>query len=399
MRSHSLLISLSVVLCAAGGARSLDAQEPTFPRGFDEVMTLYTVGLGPFSRVVTTSSTEAQAYFNQGIQLMYAFTPLDAARSFREAEKMDPECAMCFWGEAWTWGPYLNGGMGRDDASRAHAAIQRAQELAGDASPVERAMIEALATRYAPVHDQDERRRLDRVYADAMAELWADYPRDLDIGTLYGESLMLLQPRRGNWDIENPEIQKIHRVLEEVLRQDLLHPGACHLYIHATESTTRPDKAEACADYLGSSIPGASHINHMPSHTYNEVGRWADGVRANLRAWHSDQKASVGEGFAIYPSHNLHMLLEVGDSEEAEAVYRAALADHPHNGWALFGLREALREQGRHAEADAVDIEFQAAWARSDSWIRASASDPVGRPASKRVVPGRATRNQVTLMI
>jgi len=98
-------------------------------------------------------------------------------------------------------------------------------------------------------------------------------------------------------------------VLEQVLSKDVHHPGACHLYVHATESTVVPGRAEACAEFLGHSIPGASHINHMPSHTWNKVGRWGDSVRANLEAWHSDLKAAIGEGFAIYPEHNLHMLL------------------------------------------------------------------------------------------
>jgi tetratricopeptide (TPR) repeat protein len=97
-------------------------------------------------------------------------------------------------------------------------------------------------------------------------------------------------------------------VFEQVLAKDIHHPGACHLYIHATEATKVPGKAEACAAFLGSSIPGASHINHMPSHTYNRIGRWGDAVQANIDAWHSDQKAAIGEGFAIYPEHNLHML-------------------------------------------------------------------------------------------
>ena len=105
-------------------------------------------------------------------------------------------------------------------------------------------------------------------------------------------------------------------------------PGACHLYIHSTESTTQPNKAEACADFLGGSIPGASHINHMPSHTYNQVGRWGDGVRANQRAWHSDQAAEYGEGFAIYTSHNLHMLLFAASNDGQGAVAIQAGADY-----------------------------------------------------------------------
>ena len=117
-------------------------------------------------------------------------------------------------------------------------------------------------------------------------------------------------------------------MLESVLAKDKKHPGACHLYVHATESTVRPDLAVACAEYLGKTIPGASHINHMPSHTWNEVGRWGDSVRANLDAWHSDQKADAGEGFAIYPDHNLHMLLYAASMDGQGAVATQAGRDY-----------------------------------------------------------------------
>jgi tetratricopeptide (TPR) repeat protein len=520
-----------VLLCST--AFPTRAQEARYPDSFSEAMPLFGKGLGSFGRSITTASPAAQAYFDQGLQLLYAFTPQDAARSFREAWRADPECAICYLGEAWAWGPYLNGPMGPDDAPRAHAAITKALEHSGSASPVERAIIEAMAVRYTPTHDAGTRRSLDEAWASAIAEVFAEHPEDLDVGTLYGESLMLLEPRRGSWPIDKPEVRLIHEVLESVLAQDLTHPGACHLYIHSTESTVRPEKAEACADHLGGSIPGASHINHMPSHTYNRVGRWGDAVRANIQAWHSDLMAEYGEGFAIYPQHNLHMLLfaasmdgqgaiaiqagkdygklmpdgqfyhalalvrfgrfdevvelegppegpifrglwdfaqgyahlrrgdaataqsllervrtaaietpddvvfrghaasqllgvtggilqaeilraegriegaitalegaveledalrfdepeplnfsarhwlgdallEAGRAVEAESVFRAALADHPRNGWSLFGLEQALRAQGRQDEASAVHADFQAAWARSDAYIRAS---------------------------
>ena len=508
------------------------AQEVEYPAGFDEEATYYAEALGPLTRPITTSSPEAQKFFDQGVQMMYAFTPLRAARSFRQAQREDPNCAMCFWGEAWAWGPYLNGGMGGDDAPRAHENIMRAKELAGQyANEVERALIEAMAVRYAPEHDRESRRKMDEEYARAMAEVYQRFPDDVEVGTLYGESLMLLEPRRGRWDIEKPAVQKIHAVLEATLAIDIKHPGACHLYVHATEPTVVPEKAEACADHLGASIPGASHIQHMPSHTYNRVGRWGDAVRANLDAWHSDQRAAHDIAWAIYPSHNLHMLLfaasmdgqgavavqagrdygktvasgnfyeamtllrfgrfdeilelddppdrgiqrgfwdfsrgyaylrrddvhrarfylekvklaaettsgafrmhsaadllgvvagilegeilradgrneeavelleaaiEVEDGlrydepeplnfsarhwlgdlllemeryEEAEAVFEAALEDHPMNGWSLFGLEAALRAQDRSAEADRVNELFRKAWARSDTWIAAA---------------------------
>jgi len=314
------------LLCARAVAQDVP---PSYPDSFREPMPIYRAGLGALTRPITTQSAEAQRYFDQGLQLLYAFTPRDAARSFREAQRRDSSCAMCWLGEAWAWGPYLNGQMSSEDAPRAYAAMRRASALAErSASAVERDLIRTMAVRYAPSHQADQRKRLDTAYARALAALWARYPRDLEVGTLYAESLMLLEPRRGIWEIQRPEIQRIHRVLEEVLTLDITHPGACHLYVHATESTTRPGKAEACAEYLGLSIPGASHINHMPSHTFNRVGRWGESVRANLRAWHSDQRAEIGEGFAIYPSHNLHMLLFAASYDGQGAVAMQAAADY-----------------------------------------------------------------------
>ncbi len=308
-----------------------DAQSPEYPPDFEETMPLHHdgKGLGPFSRAVTTTSAEAQLYFDQGMQLLYAFDPGSAARSFREAWKRDPDCAMCYFGEAWAWGPYLNGPMTAPDAPRAYVAIRKAAELADDhATPVEKALIEAMLVRYEAEHDADRRRELDERWADAINEVYGEYPHDLDAGFLAGESLMLLQPRRGRWDHTDPGVQRIHRVLESVLDQDLTHPGACHLYIHATEPTDVPGMAEGCADHLGQAIPGASHIQHMPSHTYNRIGRWGDAVRANTQAWHSDLKAEHGEGFAIYPSHNLHMLLFAASNDGQGAVAIQAGRDY-----------------------------------------------------------------------
>ncbi len=307
-RRRSAFLLTLLVLPSMTSAQQ--ATRPPDPHSFAKPMPLHEVGLGIYQRSISTTSEEAQAYFTQGVQLLFSFTPEDAARSFREAQKLDSTCVMCYWGEAIAWGPYLNGDMGRDDAPRAFFTTERARHFAQTAgTPVERALVEALASRYTSVHDPETREQLDSAYARAMESVWEQHPRDLDVGTFYAEALMLLEARRGTWDISKPSVQRIHAILEHVLASDITHPGACHLYIHATESTALPGKAEACADHLGHAIPGASHINHMPSHTFNRVGRWADAVRANLDAWHSDQKAEIGEGFAIYPSHNLHMLL------------------------------------------------------------------------------------------
>ena len=331
MSRYALALLTCVALTPAAVGAQDHGHEASLPPDFDEPMPLHHDGrgLGPFSRAVTTDSPEAQLYFDQGVQLLYAFDPVAAARSFREAWARDPECAMCYFGEAWAWGPYLNGPMTADDAPRAHAAIQKALELAdGNTAPVERALIEAMAVRYEPTWNEDRRAELDRVWAEAIGEVYRTHPKDLDAGFLAGEALMLLQPRRGLWDIEDPEIQEIHQVLESVLEQDIRHPGVCHLYIHATEPTSEPGKAEACAEHLGASIPGASHIQHMPSHTFNRIGRWGDAVRGNMDAWHSDLKAAYGEGFAIYPSHNLHMLLFAASNDGQGAIAIQAARDY-----------------------------------------------------------------------
>jgi len=324
-----MLLATLALFGLVGDADSQDRGAVDLPDSFDEPMALFSVGLGPLSRTVTTDVGEAQAFFDQGLQLMYSFTLEDAARSFREAQIRDPNCAMCYWGEAWAWGPYMNGRMNSDDLSRAQAAIRKAKELAGNrASRVERGLIETMAIRYEGRTDPTPQIEVDTTYAEAMADLYEAHPSDLDVGFLYAESLMLLEPRRDRWDIRRDEILRIHGILEDVLARDIRHPGSCHLYIHATESTTQPNKAEACADYLGSEIPGASHINHMPSHTYNRVGRWAEAVRSNIQAWHSDLAAEYGEGFAIYPSHNLHMLLFAASMDGQGAVAMQAGADY-----------------------------------------------------------------------
>ena len=303
--------------------------EPALPESFDDPIPLHTSALGAFTRPISSSSAEAQRYFDQGFQLMYAFAKVDAARSFREAQRRDPHCAICYWGEAWAWGSYLNGPMRADEAPHAWAAIRKALRLAPEhASPVERAFIEAMAVRYVEDFDPEQRVEQDRAYAEAMRQVAERYPDDPDAATLYADALFLLEPRRGTRDLDDPNVRRLHGVLEAVLAVDLRHPGACHLYVHATESTVRPEKAAACAEHLGGAIPGASHINHMPSHTWNEIGRWGDSVRANLRAWHSDQKAETGEGLAIYPSHNLHMLLFAASMDGQGAVAIQAGKDY-----------------------------------------------------------------------
>ena len=328
----SCLSRHAVILAAAGlclvAAVAARAQQPrSLYDRYTEPIQIFEVGLGTFTKPMSSTNKEAQAFFDQGFQMMYSFAKPEAVRSFREAWKRDLECAICYWGEGWAWGWYLNAPMTAEESPYAYAAAQKALSLKSRATPKERALIDALAVRYVEKFDGATRIEQDRAYAEAMQKVSLQYPDDLEIATLYADALFLLEPRRGTRDVNDPNVRRLHLVLEAILR-DVQHPGACHLYVHATESTIVPSRAEACAEFLGRSIPGASHINHMPSHTWNEIGRWGDSVRANLEAWHSDQKAAIGQGFAIYPEHNLHMLLYAASYDGQGAIAMRAGKDY-----------------------------------------------------------------------
>ena len=351
---------LALAACAAaptGGDGShaghgMDGGEDT--GSFLAPIPLYPEMTGDLTRPITTGSETAQAYFDQGLQLRYAYAVDAAARSFREAWKADPDCAICYWGEAWALGSYLNGAKSRAKAPYALAAAREALARSDRASPVERALIEAIQVWHVEDYDPATRRAEDRAFADAMADVYARYPDDLDVAAVYAGALFLLEPRRGTRDLDDPDVIRLHRVLEGALAQDIEHPGACHLYIHATESTVRPGLAEPCAEQLGSAIPGASHLNHMPSHTFNEIGRWGDSVEANTQAWHSDLKAAAGKGVAIYEWHNLHMLLYAASFDGQGAVATQAGKDYAKlTGNTMYQVLTLLRF-GRFDEIPAI---------------------------------------------
>lgn len=322
-RRRSLCFCLSLIALSI----PIEAQDVTYPESFDEEQPLFGEALGNHTWDITTDSEEAQAYFTQGLNFMYAFTPEDAAHAFREAQERDPDCAMCYWGEAWAWGPYLNSRMRESNNPRAWAAISTAREKARNATRMEQDLINAMSQRYTEEWPEDGRAHLDSAYARAMEAVYQRYPNHNDVGTLTGEALMLLNPW-GGVDVNDPYVANVHGLLQGILARDIRHPGACHLFIHATEITVVPHLAEPCAAYLGNEIPGASHINHMPSHTFNRVGRWGESVRANIQAWHSDLKSEIGEGFAIYPTHNLHMLLFAASYDGQSGIANQAARDY-----------------------------------------------------------------------
>jgi tetratricopeptide (TPR) repeat protein len=274
-------------------------------------------GLGSLSYKITTSSAQAQAYFDQGLRLAYAFNHAEAQRAFRKAQKLDPQCAMCFWGEALVLGPNINLPMQDDAVAPAFTATEVARALAANATPREQALIAALAPRYTQ-DPKAERAPLDAAYAEAMGKVAAEFPDDNEIAVLYAESVMDLSPWN-YWQPDgrepNPQSVAIVPTLERVLARDPNHAGAIHYYIHAVEASDRPQRAEPYADRLRGAIPGAGHLVHMPSHIYYRVGRYLDALADNKTAVAVDEKyltatnAPMGVYRLGYYPHNVHFVM------------------------------------------------------------------------------------------
>ena len=286
-------------------------------------------GLGAHRHKIATRNARTQLLFDQGVNLMFGFNHAEAIRSFREAARLDPHCAMCWWGVALALGPNINLSMPDDAIKPAWQAMQNALALKRYASAEERGWIDALAERYSSDPKAD-RARMDETYAQAMGDLWKKYPNDLDAGTFYAEAMMDTQP----WDYwQNDGVTPkghaaaIVATLEGIIKREPKHPGALHLYIHAVEASTTPERAEAAADRLEKLMPGAGHVVHMPSHIYYRVGRYRDAAHVNELAALVDEKyiaACRAQGYYPlgYYGHNIHFLWT---SSEMQGRYQAAI--------------------------------------------------------------------------
>jgi len=264
---------------------------------------------------ITTSVPEVQDYFNQGLMLAYGFNHAEAARSFYQATRLDPTCAMAYWGYAYVLGPNYNAGMEEDNFQRAWAASDKAKQLAANCTPKEKALIDALTARYAKVPPAN-RAPLDIAFAAAMKKVYTQFPTDPDIGALYAEAQMDLHP----WDLYEKKTKvpkawtpELVAVLENLLKKNPRHPGAHHMYIHVQEASATPEKAMASAALLDSLVPGAGHLLHMPSHIYINTGDYHLGSLSNVFSVESDSTymtncyAQGAYPLAYFP-HNYHFL-------------------------------------------------------------------------------------------
>lgn len=277
-------------------------------------------GMGAFHMPITTRDTDAQRYFDQGMVLAFGFNHAESIRSFRAAQTLDSDCAMCFWGEALATGPNINvtnngkAVMTPEERASARAAIDHALTLVDGVTSKERSWILALDKRYDGQRETP-RDPLDRAWADALADMVGAYPDDMTVASVYAEALMNTMP----WDYwgpsgeAKPDTQAVIKSLERVMAAEPEHPLALHLYIHALEASSNAQKAEGAADALANLVPGSGHLVHMPSHIYFRVGRYQDAALANIRAADIDE-AYIAEcnaqGFypALYYPHNIHFL-------------------------------------------------------------------------------------------
>ena len=304
-KPSGLVLASQLLIAAANGAPTNDAAP----------IPLYAdLANSPFP--VTTDSSKARRYFSQGLLLNYGFNHSGAVRSFRQAQRLDPGCAMCWWGEALALGPNINAPMDDRDRDAALVAMDRAMALRSGASPLERALIEAVATRYSRDPAAD-RAALDAAYADAMLQVARQFPADDDVAVLAAEAAMDTTP----WNYWEPDRKtpiglsgEALRLVETVLARNPSHVQAAHLAIHLLEASD-PQRAERAADRLANPItPSAAHLVHMPGHIFYARGSYADSIRVNVAAARADEAylRTAGDNglvrYGYYP-HNIHFIV------------------------------------------------------------------------------------------
>jgi len=319
-------LPLLALFCLCAVAQDHAAHPQTHP------VTLV-AGLGDLHHPVSTRNPQAQQFFDQGLRFIYCFNHDEAARSFQHAAELDPNLAMAYWGVAEAVGPNYNDPADPDRYKHAHDAVQKAVDRSAGASPSEQAYIQALAKRF-PADQVSDLKKAAEDYRDAMRQVVASFPDDLDAATLFAEAGMNLHPW-GLWHLDGtPEAgtDEIVATLESVMKRDPNHLGAIHYYIHAVEASNNPERALAGANKLAALAPGAGHIVHMPAHVYIRTGDYDAAVKTNQKAAEIDRayiKATGARGIypMMYYSHNLHFVAMCGamNGSYAEARKNADL--------------------------------------------------------------------------
>jgi len=307
-----------------------------------------------------TVNDAARPYFEQGVGLLDGFNHFEAIRAFGAAQALDPECALCFWAEAYALGPNINDTMDPANNARALETARRAQELSAGASEVERALIEAIQTRYAADAPPD-RSGLDAAYSEAMQSVADRFPDNDQVQALAAEAIMDAQPwdywEQGGRTPKGDARQALKR-LETVLARNPDQVLAIHLYIHMTEASDDPWRAVDGAERLAGLAPGAGHLVHMPAHTWFRIGRFADSLDANVEA------VAVDRGY----------LEKAGDA--ASPIYRYGY--YPHNiHFVLTSAQMAGKGETVLQSADELDAALPMEMAAIEGWIQLIKAAPL----------------------
>lgn len=280
--------------------------------------------LGSFHRPIRTRSEDAQTWFDRGLIWCYAFNHEESVNCFEKAIAIDPECAMAYWGLAFSLGPNYNKPWTVFDArdrdltlDQARRAAARAAECISAATPVESALVSTLQYRYPVDPESQDSSVWNEEFAKAMELVYRRFPDDLDVATLYADALMNLNPW-DLWDLSSGQPNPNARTLEakEVLDRALdqnsarTHPGLLHLYIHLMEMSGAPELALGPADCLRGLVPDAGHLNHMPTHLDVLCGDYRRAIASNSDAIRADEKFLARSGpvnfYTLYRAHNYH---------------------------------------------------------------------------------------------
>lgn len=329
--SSALLAAISSPLLAQDQAGTSGTAQPSAApevvhiddqHGISEIaepkQTVLLPGYGSGGFTISANVPEAQTFFSNGMELGTAFAHQAAIDAMKESVRLDPDCAMCLWGEAFMSGPTLNYGSDKGERKPLLALARKAAKMARiDGTPRERDLTKALIQRYKS-GDVDKR---DKAFHGAMEVLAARYPQDDTIQVLAADASLVAASDEDEW---KPAAIRAMELLEPVLARSPQSTPAIHFYIHSSEIAGQSAKAEPFADRLAGLAPRASHLVHMPSHTWYWLGRYQEAADTNLRAVRIDEENAAlmghdGEhGVFKLPYHSHNVIFGLGGAMMAE---------------------------------------------------------------------------------
>ncbi len=403
---------IAVSLFSLGAWPVLPAAETAAPA----VAPLLFSGIGSHSRIITGAKPETQRYFDQGVAFITGFNHDEGLRAMEHAARLDPECAMAWWGVALACSPHINNpGVPAERARLAWAALAQARKFSAAASPTERDLIRAMGARFA-ADEKAERRPLDEAYATAMRAVWRAHPGDADVAAWFADAQMVLRP----WDLwkksgeAHPGTEELLVAIDAALRLDARHPLANHLAVHAYEGSPHPGRADAAADLLRDLAPALGHLVHMAAHIDVRRGRWDAAIAVNTRSIAANRRyreivdRPLG-GFLNYMGHDYHMLTYAammgGRSELAAQTMRDLFAQMPAEwpresaqGDGYFAMHfEVMKRFGKWDEILAAPEPIKK-YPHARAWrylargvARAAQGDPVGARAEERAFAAART--------